>query len=71
MSSCFVGYLLKAVIFCCSRCLYFREQSECFENFAALFDVPRSCIYWKKLKILSLYLLFSVKLTVLWTLYKF
>ena len=46
-NSCFVGYLLKVETFCCCRCLYFREQ-----NYAALFDAPRSYIYCKNLNIL-------------------
>ena len=47
MNSCFVGYLLKVVTFCCCRprYLYFREQTEHFKNVAALLVVPRSCIY--------------------------
>ena len=45
MNSCFVGYLLKVKTVCCCRCLYIKEKTERFENFAALLAVPRSCIY--------------------------
>ena len=38
INSCFIGYLFKVVTFWCCRCLYFREQSQFFENFATLFD---------------------------------
>ena len=54
MNSYFIGYLLNIVTLYCRRCLCFREQTECFDNFADLFDVPRSSIYWKNLKIFYL-----------------
>ena len=46
INSCFVGYLLKVVNFYYCRCLYFREQTECFFlKTAALFDILCSCYY--------------------------
>ena len=44
MYSCFVGYLLIVVTCCCFKYLNFLEQTECFENFGALFDVLCSCL---------------------------
>ena len=71
MNSCFVGYLLKVVTFCCYRCLYFKEQTEYFENFAALLVVPRSCYSLKELEYFITISCFYVKLTVLRTSYSF
>ena len=47
MSSCFVGYLLKVETFCCCKCVYFREQIECFKNFVLYMWALRcqSCDY--------------------------